>query len=160
MSGDFWRTPGYSPRPITLLIVYKRLTRLCIAIVSQAFCGRCPTLRRCPKRCGLEPSSMWPTAARRLESWQCHWQLEFNPNVSHKNNPPQRKYVFCGVELEQVDSFPYLGVSISNKLKWLPYVAMTAAKVNESLGIIQRNLWNCPRNLVRETVYTSLVRHN
>ena len=60
--------------------------------------------------------------------------MEFNPNVSHKNNPPQRKYVFCGVELEQVDSFPYLGVSISNKLKWLAYVSMTAAKVKRIIG--------------------------
>ena len=85
--------------------------------------------------------------------------MEFNPTISHKNNPPERKYVFCGVELEQVDSFPYLGVTISNKLKWLAYVSMTAAKANESLGIIQGNLWICPRN-VREIVYTSLVRHN
>ena len=36
---------------------------------------------------------------RRLESWQYHWQMEFNPSkckivtISHKNNPPQRKYV-------------------------------------------------------------------
>ena len=43
---------------------------------------------------------------RRLESWQYHWQMEFNPSkckivtISHKNNPPQRKYVFCGGELE------------------------------------------------------------
>ena len=65
---------------------------------------------------------------RRLESWQYHWQMEFNPSkrkivtISHKINPPQRKYVFCGVELEQVVSFPYLGVTISNKLKWSAHV--------------------------------------
>ena len=60
----------------------------------------------------------------RLESGQYHCQMEFNPSkrkivtISHKNNSPQRKYVFFGVELEQVDSSPYLGVTISNKLKW------------------------------------------
>ena len=54
---------------------------------------------------------------RRLESRLYHWQMEFNPSkckivtISHKNNPPQRKYVVCGVELEQVGSFPYLGVT-------------------------------------------------
>ncbi|XP_022795610.1 zinc finger protein OZF-like [Stylophora pistillata] len=59
----------------------------------------------------------------RLESWQHYWQMEFSPSkckivtISHKINPAQRKYVFCGVELEQLDSFPYLGVTISNKLK-------------------------------------------
>ena len=79
--------------------------------------------------------------------------------ISHKNNPPQRKCVFCGVELEQVDSFsfPYLGVTISNKLKWSAHVSMIAAKVNKSLGTIQRNLWNCPKN-VKEIAYTSLVQ--
>ena len=56
---------------------------------------------------------------RSLESWLYHWQMEFNPfkskivTISHKNNPPQRKYVFCGVELEQVDSFPYLAQVVS-----------------------------------------------
>jgi len=72
--------------------------------------------------------------------------MEFIPSkskivtISHKNNPPQRTYVCCGVELEQVDSFPYLGVTISNKLKWSPYVSMTAAKANKSLGTIPCNL--------------------
>ena len=85
---------------------------------------------------------------RRLESWQYHWQMEFNPSkckivtISHKNNPPQRKYVFCGVELEQADSFPYLGVAISNKLKWSAHISMTAAKANKLLGTIQRKR-NC-----------------
>ena len=89
--------------------------------------------------------------------------MEFNPSkckivtISHKNNPLQRKYVFCGVKLEQVDSFPYLGVTISNQLKWSAHVSMTAAKANKSLGTIQRNLWNCPKN-VKEIAYTSLVR--
>ena len=65
-----------------------------------------------------------------------------------------RKCVFCGVELEQVDSFsfPYLGVTISDKLKWSAHVSMTAAKANKSLGTIQRNLWNCPKN-VKEIAY-------
>ena len=34
---------------------------------------------------------------------------------------------------------------------------MTVAKANKSLGILQHNLWNCPRN-VREIAYTSLVQ--
>ena len=65
--------------------------------------------------------------------------------------------VMVMVELKQVDSFPYLGVTISNKLKWSAYVSMTAAKANKSLGTIQRNLWKCPKN-VKEIAYTFLVR--
>ena len=76
---------------------------------------------------------------------------------SHIRKIHPRENVFCGVELEQVDSFPYLGVTISNKLKWSAHVSMTAAKANKLLGTIKRNLWNCPKN-VKEIVYTSLVR--
>ena len=76
---------------------------------------------------------------------------------SHIRTIHPRENVFCGVELEQVDSFPYLGVTISNKLKWSAHVSLTAAKANKSLGTIQRNLWNCPKN-VKEIAYTSLVR--
>lgn len=91
--------------------------------------------------------------------------MEFNPckckivTISHKKNPPQRKYVLCGVELEQVNSFsfPYLRVRISNELKWSAHVSMTAAKANKWLGTRQRNLWNCPKN-VKKIACTSLVQ--
>lgn len=55
-----------------------------------------------------------------------------------------------------MDTFPYLGVTISNKLKWSAHVSMTAAKANKSLGTIQCNLWSCPKN-VNEIAHTSLV---
>ena len=57
----------------------------------------------------------------------------------HKNirTTHPRENVFCGVELEQVDSSPYLGVIISNKCKWSAHVFQTAAKANKSLGTIQ-----------------------
>ena len=48
---------------------------------------------------------------QQLEVWQCKWQMVFNPTkckticISTKKTPPQRKYTFCGVELEQVNSF-------------------------------------------------------
>jgi len=60
--------------------------------------------------------------------------------------------------LEQVDSFPYLGVTITNKLKWSSHVSITAAKANKSAGLIQRNIWNCPKNLKEIAYYTSPVR--
>lgn len=50
----------------------------------------------------------------------------------------------------------YLGVTISNNLKWSDHVYIITAKANKSLGSIQSNLWNRPKN-VKEIVYTSLV---
>ena len=142
MSGDFWCTPGYSPQPISFFTICKRVTIQC-AIISKALCQRSFTLRIVASNvaCDLLQSDV-----RRLESWQHYWQMEFIPSkskivtISHKNNPPQRTYVFCGVEFKQVDSFPYLGVTISNKLKWSAHVSMTAAKANKSVGKIQCNL--------------------
>ena len=42
-------------------------------------------------------------------------------------------------------------------LKLSAHVSMTAAKPNKQLGTIQRDLWNCPKN-VKEIAYTFLVR--
>lgn len=51
----------------------------------------------------------------------------------------------------------YLGVTISNNLKWSDHVSIITARANKSLGSIQSNLWNRPKN-IKEIVYTSLVR--
>jgi len=48
---------------------------------------------------------------KKLEVWQNKWQMSFNPAkwkafcLSTKKVPQQRKYVFCGVEQEQVGFF-------------------------------------------------------
>ena len=42
-------------------------------------------------------------------------------------------------------------------LKLSAHVSMTAAKPNKQLSTIQRDLWNCPKN-VKEIAYTFLVR--
>ena len=115
MSGDFWRTPRYSPRPIALLIMYihdltdnvQSLVRLLADADALLYSIVASDADRNLLQCGL----------RWLESRLYHWQVEFNPSkckivtISHKNNPPQRKYVVCGVKLEQGGSFPYLGVT-------------------------------------------------
>ena len=88
--------------------------------------------------------------------------MSFNPAkckticLSTKKVPPQRKYVFCGVELEQVVSSSYLGVILNNNLKWSNHVSSISGKVNKVLGLIKRNLWNCPKQ-GRETACTAIV---
>ena len=99
----------------------------------------------------------------KLEIWQNEWQMQFNPSkcniicISNKQSPPQRPYFFCGSKLEQVDSASYLGITVDSKLKWPEHISSISSKASRSLGLIKRNLWNCPRK-VRETVYTSIVR--
>jgi len=66
---------------------------------------------------------------KKLEVWQNKRQMSFNPAkckticLSTKKVPPSRKYVFCGVELEQVVSTSYLGVILNNNLKWSNHVS-------------------------------------
>ena len=100
---------------------------------------------------------------RKLEVWQSKWQMSFNPAkckticLSTKKVPPQRKYVFCGAELEQVDSISYLGVILNDNLKWSNHVSSISGKASKVLGMIKRNLWNCLKK-VKETAYTAIVR--
>ena len=99
----------------------------------------------------------------KLEIWQHEWQMQFNPSkciiicISNKQSPPQRTYFFCGSKLERVDSASYLGITVNSELKWSKHISSISSKVSRSLGLIQRNLWNCPRK-VRETAYTSIVQ--
>ena len=95
----------------------------------------------------------------KLEILQHEWQMQFNPSkciiicISNKQSPPQQTYFFCGSKLERVDSASYLGITVNSELRWSKHISSISSKVSRSLGLIQRNLWNCPRK-VRETAYT------
>ena len=42
--------------------------------------------------------------------------------------------------LEQVQSAKYLGITISSDLKWNKYIQQSAAKANQYLSFVRRNL--------------------
>ena len=89
--------------------------------------------------------------------------MQFNPSkcniicISNKQRPPQRTYFFCGSKFEQVDSASYLGITVNSKIKWSEHISSISSKASRSLGLIKKNLWNCPRK-VNETAHTSIVR--
>ena len=89
--------------------------------------------------------------------------MKFNPSkckiicISAKKSPSLKKYVFCGSELDQVDSVSHLGVTSTNKLKWSQHVSSVSGKESKVLGLIKRNFSNCPRS-VKEIAYATLVR--
>ena len=51
-------------------------------------------------------------------------ETEFNPSkckiicFASKRDPPKQEYVFCGKILEEVESHPYLGVALDDKMRW------------------------------------------
>ena len=59
--------------------------------------------------------------------------------------------------LQQVKNNPYLGLQISEDLKWTTHITNVAKKANSTLGFLRRNLRFCPKEC-KKTAYISLVR--
>ena len=99
----------------------------------------------------------------KLEQWQLKWQMEFNPTkckvirVSTKKSEPNKTYMFCGKQLEQVTSISYLGLTVTDKLRWSDHISAISNKASKTLGMIKRNFWFCPK-VVKESLYMSIVR--
>ena len=58
--------------------------------------------------------------------------------------------------LENVEKIKYLGVTITNDLKWNTHVSNICTIFNRTLGFLRRNLAACPRD-VKESAYKGLV---
>ena len=72
-------------------------------------------------------------------------------------NKIEASYTLEGTVLENVDSIKYLGVTITNDLKWNTHINNICTKANITLGFLRRNLFSCPRD-VKEAAYKGLVR--
>ena len=100
----------------------------------------------------------------KLTEWAKKWQMSFNVDkcyVMHLTSPRRKptvtNYVMDGKILSQVNTNPYLGVTISRDMSWSPHIATICAKANKLLGFLKRNLRRCPQEL-KEKAYTTLVR--
>ena len=99
----------------------------------------------------------------RLTKWQHDWQMQFNPSkcyVMHVTNTKGQQhhdYQLCNQTLSVVKSQPYLGVHLQDNLGWSIHIGHVTSKASRMLGVVRRNLHNCPES-VKETAYFSLVR--
>ena len=99
----------------------------------------------------------------RLKQWADKWGMRFNPSkcqvmrISRSKTPHEKYYLLCNQILEQVSKAKYLGVLISDDLKWSPHVDYISGKASKVLGLLQRNLHHCPQE-IREIAYLSMVR--
>ena len=66
-------------------------------------------------------------------------------------------YCLEGTILDNVENIKYLGVTITNDLKWNTHVSNICTKANRTLGFLRRNLSACPQD-VKESAYKGLVR--
>ena len=66
-------------------------------------------------------------------------------------------YTLNGHILQSVPQNPYLGLTISNDLKWSTHINSICSKASSTLGFLRRNLRHCSTDC-RKNAYISLVR--
>ena len=99
----------------------------------------------------------------RLEKWSRDWQMEFHPDkckvihVTRKVKKLSYKYSIYNTELESVTSVKYLGIEISQDLRWNKHIESSRAKASQTLGFLQRNL-RISNTSVKTTAYQAYVR--
>ena len=92
------------------------------------------------------------------------WGMRFQPvkcNMMQLTRKRIKKihasYTLEGIDLENVESIKYLGVTITSDLRWNTHVSNVCTKANRTLGFLRRNLYSCPQE-VKEAAYKGLVR--
>jgi len=99
----------------------------------------------------------------RLHFWTKNWQMNFNTkkchvlSISRKREKPVLTYKIGSEHLSEVDSYPYLGVTISCDLKWHLHIDNSCLKASRVLNFVRRNIYHCSPE-AKALAYTSLVR--
>lgn len=97
----------------------------------------------------------------KLSSWSALWQLTFNASkcsvISIGGTGPQPNYYLNNIRLQNVNSHPYLGVQLSNNLKWNKHIECITAKADRLLGMLKRVLKTADTK-TRLVAYTTLIR--
>lgn len=86
--------------------------------------------------------------------------MRFNAKKCHLlsiNNRSSHFYTLCGEILNQVTENPYLGLTLSQDLKWSTHITQLTKKANSTMAVLRRNLRNCTKDC-RKIAYISLVR--
>ena len=68
-------------------------------------------------------------------------------------NKVRHQYSMKGQSLSTTSHTKYLGVEISDDLKWNRHIDMISAKATNILNFVRRNLKNCPQH-IRDKAYT------
>lgn len=98
-----------------------------------------------------------------LVDWSNTWQMEFNVKkcaimqFGTKTTKRTFNYTMKGEPLEIVNHHPYLGVELSDNLKYNIHIDNICKKASSVLGFLKRNFRHCPSK-VKERAYHSLVR--
>ena len=97
-----------------------------------------------------------------MVDWSNTWLMRFNAakclllkiTRQHKYHPTS--YTIKGVQLQQVDHHPYLGVKLTSDLTWKTHISNITSKANRILNLLRRHLYGCNQE-VKSRAFTSLV---
>ena len=95
-----------------------------------------------------------------LETWARNWGMRFNAKKCYLLSIRQHLshfYTLNGHILQSVQRNPYLGLTISNDLKWSTHINNICSKASSILVFLCRNLRHCSTKC-RKNAYISLVR--
>ena len=99
----------------------------------------------------------------RLTEGALAWDMQFHPakclvmNISKKHHPSKFTYSLHNTELKTTDTTKYLGITLSQDMKWTKHITQTCSLANRALGFIKINVKiRSPR--ISEKLYNSLVR--
>ena len=88
---------------------------------------------------------------KRLQDWERYRLMAFNPSqcelirFTKKRNPFHGNYNIHGLTLKVAKSGKYMGVTLSDDLKWNRHVDAVTKKANNSLAFLRRNMSNCSK---------------
>ena len=103
------------------------------------------------------------TDLNKLSEWATKWQMNFNIAKCHLLRITQKRktshftYTITNQPISQVESHPYLGITIDSKLSWSKHIHTTTSQCARTLGLLKRTLHPATPK-VKETAYNMLIR--
>ena len=107
-----------------------------------------------------QDSEILQSDLKQLEQWATRWGMTFNAKKCYVMSVKQKYSHFYHLDntiLETVHQNPYLGVLLSDDLKWEPHITKMTSKAASILGLLRRNLKACPQE-IKKLAYITLVR--
>ena len=97
---------------------------------------------------------------KHLEQWATKWGMRFNAKKCYLlsiKSTSSHYYELDNHILQSVQESPYLGIMLSDDLKWNKHINNICSKASSTLGFLRRNLRHCSKKC-RKDAYVSLVR--
>ncbi|XP_071491882.1 uncharacterized protein [Diadema antillarum] len=97
-----------------------------------------------------------------LSTWSKVWLMSFNVKkcavltITRKRRPNMYNYTLCNESIPRVDSYKYLGITVTKDLRWNEHCQEKASNASKTLGLLRRTLAPCPKT-VKENAYKALV---